>query len=330
MILDPRWSAMNAKPLLVSPSEFCRARALFLAALVILSAACGPKGPPLSAPPLSQGPARAPKVALALGGGGARGFSEIGVLRVLEQEKIPIDLVVGTSVGSLIGALYCDTGRVLDAEFLAVGIEEEDLFDYKALALLSGGFVKGERLERYLDTHLKHKTIEGMAVPFAAVAVDLKTGLPVAFEKGSVAQAVHASCAIPGVFIPVEFGGSTYVDGGVVDPIPADFARQRGADVVIAVAIPRSLPQEMPDSTIEIVHFSVTLMQAEISRFRAKEADVVIYPDVGSLGFSDFSQKKKLMEAGEEAARRALPAIRAAIAAKAEALGGEPGHRPKS
>jgi len=283
--------------------------------------ACGPKNPPASSPLSSQVSTHTPKIALALGGGGARGFSEIGVLRVLEQEKIPVDMVVGTSVGSLIGALYCDTGRVLDAEFLAVGIQQEDLFDYRALALLSGGFVKGERLERYIETHLKHKTIEDMAIPFAAVAVDLRTGQPVAFEKGSVAQAVHASCAIPGVFVPVAFGGSTYVDGGVVDPIPADFARQKGADVVIAVAIPKSLPKEMPDNTLELVHFSWTLMQAEIGRLRAKEADVVIYPDVGNLGFSDFSQKKKLMEAGEAAARRSLPAIRATIAAKAEALG---------
>jgi len=291
-----------------------------LMALVFLSISCGPKISPVSAPPVAQAPARAPKVALALGGGGARGFSEIGVLRVLEQEKIPVDMVVGTSVGSLIGALYCDTGRVLDAEFLAVGIQQEDLFDYKALSLLSGGFVKGERLERYLDTHLKHRTIEGLAVPFAAVAVDLKTGQPVAFEKGSVAQAVHASCAIPGVFVPVEFGGTTYVDGGIVDPVPADFARQKGADVVIAVAVPKALPGSVPDNPLELVHYSVTLMQSEISRFRAKEADVVIYPDVGSLGFSNFSQKKQLMEAGEEAARRALPAIKAAIEAKAEAL----------
>jgi NTE family protein len=293
---------------------------VLLAAVASVLIACGPKAPRVSAPPLSGTPARPPKVALALGGGGARGFAEIGVLRVLEQEKIHVDMVVGTSVGSLIGALYCDTGRVLDAEFLAVGIQQEDLFDYGALALLSGGFVKGERLERYLETHLKHKTIEGMAIPFAAVAVDLRTGQPVAFEKGSVAQAVHASCAIPGVFVPVEFGGSTYVDGGVVDPIPADFARQKGADVVIAVAIPKSLPKEIPDNTLELVYYSVTLMQAEIGRLRAKEADLVIYPDVGNLGFTDFSQKKQLMEAGEEAARRALPAIRAAITAKEEAL----------
>lgn len=302
----------------------CQCLPLRVPALVLLAAAslsaCGPKGQPASSLPASQAAARPPKVALVLGGGGARGFSEIGVLRVLEQEKIPVGLVVGTSVGSLIGALYCDTGRVLDAEFLAVGIQQEDLFDFKALSLLSGGFVKGERLERYLDTHLKHKIIEEMAIPFAAVAVDLKTGQPVAFEKGSVAQAVHASCAIPGIFVPVQFGGSTYVDGGVVDPIPADFARQKGADVVIAVAIPRNLPKEVPDNALELVHYSVTLMQTEIGRLRAKEADLVIYPDVGTLGFSDFSQKKQLMEAGEEAARRALPAIRSAIMAKAEAL----------
>jgi NTE family protein len=259
-------------------------------------------------------------VGVALGGGGTRGFSEIGVLRVLEQEKIPIDLVVGTSVGSLIGALYCDTGRVLDAEFTALAIEEEDLFDYKVLSLLTGGFVKGERLEQFLTTRLRHKTIESFPVPFAAVAVNLKTGQPVAFERGSVALAVHASCAIPGVFVPVSFGGATYVDGGVVDPIPADFARKKGADVVIAVAIPKPKPQEVPTGTLDVVYHSALIMQAEIARCRAKDADVVIYPEVEGVSFTGFSSKKRLIEAGEEAARRALPAIRGAIASKAEAL----------
>ena len=257
-----------------------------------------------------------PKVGLALGGGGARGFSEIGVLRVLEQEKLPVDLVVGTSVGSLVGALYADTGRVLDAEFTALAVTGDDLFDYQAMAVFSGGFVKGERLEEFLGAHLKHKTIESMKVPFTAVAVDLMAGKTVAFERGSVAQAVHASCAIPGVFVPVEFGGKVYVDGGVTDPIPADIARKQGADVVIAVAIPPGLPGKKPTNPVEVAFHAVTLMSSEIGALRAKEADVVITPQVAGVAFDDFSQKKRLIEAGEAAAREALPAIRAAMAAK--------------
>jgi len=257
-----------------------------------------------------------PKVGLALGGGGARGFAEIGVLRVLEQEKIPIAAVAGTSVGSLVGALYADTGRVLDAEFHAVSVTEEDLFDYRAFAVFSGGFVKGERLRQYLGANLKSRTIEQMKVPFAAVAVDVAAGKAVVFRSGAVASAVHASCAIPGVFVPVSIGGRTYVDGGVMNPVPADVVRSMGADVVVAVAIPAATPSAVPTNPLAVAYQSVAIMSAEIGRLRAREADVVVVPDVGGVAYDDFSQKKRLIAAGEEAARKALPAIRAAIAAK--------------
>lgn len=257
-----------------------------------------------------------PKVGIALGGGGARGFAEIGVLRVLEQEKIPVNVVVGTSVGSLIGAIYADSGRVLDAEFIAVTIKDEDIFDYRAFSFFSGGFVKGEKLELFLNTHLKNKNIENMAVPFGAVAVDLRTGQAVLFDNGPVARAVHASSAIPGVFVPVEIGGKIYVDGGVTDPIPVDFAKKKGADVVIAVAISPALPPVAPKNPIEIAFHAITIMSSKIGELGVKDADVVIRPDVGNVAYDDFTQKKRLIDAGEKAARAAIPAIREAIKAK--------------
>ena len=256
-----------------------------------------------------------PRVGLALGGGGARGFAHIGVLRVLEQEKIPIDLVVGTSVGSLIGALYADSGRVLDAEFLAAEVRAEDVFDVSALALFSGGLADGEGIETFLGQHLKSSTIEQMQVPFAAVTTELRTGRTVVLERGPIGTAVRASSAIPGVFRPVVIDGVTYVDGGVTDPVPADVARARGAEVVIAVAVPAAVPDRTPTSTAGVVLQSIALLTAEIQKLRAREADVVIVPEVGAVAYDDFSQKKKLVEAGEAAARAALPAIRAAIAA---------------
>jgi len=257
-----------------------------------------------------------PKVGLALGGGGARGFAEIGVLRVLEQEKIPVDYIAGTSVGSLIGAFYADAGRVLDAEFLAVSVTDEDLFDYKALSFFSGGFVKGERLESFLAKNLKHQTIETLKVPFAAVATHLRTGKTVVFERGSVARAVHASAAIPGVFVPVEIGGETYVDGGVTNPIPVDVARRAGCGVVLAVSIAAAVPGAAPKTPLEVAYHAITVMSAEIGRLRGKDADVLIEPAVGDVAYDDFTQKKRLIEAGETAARQALPSIRAAMAAK--------------
>lgn len=278
---------------------------------------CASAPPPPAAPAAAAVEVRAvpPRIGLALGGGGARGFAHIGVLRVLEQEKIPVAAVAGTSVGSLIGALYADTGRVLDAEFHAVAITAEDLFDYRALAFFSGGFVRGERLRRFLDSHLTNRTIETMRIPFAAVATDLRTGSRMAFRQGPVAPAVHASCAIPGVFVPVELGGVSLVDGGVVNPIPVDVARELGAEVVIAVAIPSAVPPAAPRNPIQVAYHAVSLMAAEIGRLRSREADVLIEPAVGDVAYDDFSQKKRLIEAGEAAARQALPAIWQAIAA---------------
>ncbi len=268
---------------------------------------------PSSPPAMTDVP---PRVGIALGGGGARGFAEIGVLRVLEQERIPVAAVAGTSVGALVGALYADTGRVLDAEFHAVALHEADIFDYALSSVLSGGLIKGELLEEFLRTRLRNQTIEHMALPFAAVAVDLRTGQPMIFSHGPVAPVVHASAAIPGVFVPVTIDGKTYVDGCVVDPVPADAARQLGAEVVIAVAIPPDIPQETPTNPLVIAYRAVTIMASLIGDLRSREADIVIRPEVGDVAFDDFSQKKRLIEAGEAAARAALPEIREVIRAK--------------
>jgi NTE family protein len=282
----------------------------------LLSLSCGgARAPhPQTTPPTPR--EIRPKIGLALGGGGARGFAHIGVLRVLEQEKIPIDFIAGTSVGSFVAALYADQGRTLDAEYRALDVQADDLFDYRALAIFSGGMVEGARLEKFLQTHLVHQRIEDMAVPFAAVAVDLKTGSTVVMNHGLAAPAVHASCAIPGVFVPVTIGATTYVDGGVTDPIPSDIARQMGADVVIALGISAPVPEQLPKNPVAVALHAVSVMSVEIARLRAREADVTIWPEVGNVAYDDFSQKKRLIEAGEAAARAALPEIRAAIAKK--------------
>jgi len=286
---------------------------LLWALAAALACGCGERPRPQPVPPPAGRVAVPPKIGLALGGGGARGFAHIGVLRVLEQEKIPIDVVVGTSVGSLIGALYCDQGRVLDAEYLALTVEEEDLFDYRAFSLFSGGLVKGERLEKFLRANLKHASIEAMKVPFAAVAVDLELGTTAVFRSGPVAPAVHASCSIPGVFTPTRIGDRLYVDGGVTNPVPVSVARDLGGEVVIALSIPPPTRKPPSKNPIAIAYHSISIMTAELGRLRAAEADVVVEIEAGSIDFDDFSQKKRLIEVGEEAARAALPAIRAAI-----------------
>jgi NTE family protein len=197
-------------------------------------------------------------------------------------------------------------------------VTNEDLFDYKALAILSGGFVKGDRLEEFLTERLKHPNIEKMALPFAAVATDLRAGTTVVFKSGPAARAVHASAAIPGVFVPVTIDGVMLVDGGVTNPVPADVARALGAGVVIAVAIPSAAPPKPPATPIEVAYHAITVMAAEIGRLRAREADVVITPNVGDTAYDDFSRKKQLIEAGEAATLAALPQIKAAIAARSK------------
>jgi len=278
-----------------------------LVAVALLLAACSGLG--ASARRFAGGPV----VGVALGGGGARGFAEIGVLRVLEQERIRVEIVAGTSVGALVGALYADSGSVLDAEFHAVAIAPEDVFDYGALSIFAGGLIRGDRLEAFLLEHLKSRNIEDMKLRFAAVAVDLASGRAVVFREGPAARAVRASAAIPGMFVPVTIDGRPHVDGVVVDPVPAAVAREMGADVVIAVAIPPELRPVKPTNMVEIIHRSVMIMANEIAEARASEADVVIRPDVGNVAFDDFSKKKQLIEAGEAAARAALPEIRAAL-----------------
>lgn len=252
------------------------------------------------------------KVALVLGGGGARGFAHVGVLRVLEQEKIPVDLLVGTSAGSFIGAIYADSRDSFELESVAWTAKKEDVFDWSLLGSTRGP-VTGRALREFVDRHVRARTIETLAIPFLAVATDLVTGEEVILDRGPVAPAVHASSAIPGVFRPVEIGGRTLVDGGIVDPIPVRPARERGADVVVAVDIGREIPAEEPENLASISLRSLSIQSRELARYKAAEADVVISPKVGDTSPYDFSRKKELMAAGMAAAREALPEIRDAI-----------------
>lgn len=250
------------------------------------------------------------RVGLALGGGGARGFAEIGVLRVLEQEKIPISYVSGTSVGSVIGALYCDEGKVVNLEYHAMAIEKEDIFDYNLFSIFSGGIVKGEKLETFLSANLRHKLLEDMKIPLIVVATDLRTGEKIGFERGSIPIAVHASCAIPGIFKPVQIGENLYVDGGVSDPIPVDFLREKDVDVVIAVSIPPQIPSTPPQNSVDIIRHSATIMFSKISDCTVEQADVVIVPKCGDVKFNDFTKRRELILSGEEATREVIDKIK--------------------
>jgi NTE family protein len=263
-------------------------------------------------PALEENTHPMPKVALVLGGGAARGFAHVGVIRVLEQEKIPIHLIVGTSVGSLIGALYADKGNSFDLEVMAFKLEKEDLFDFSVFASTTGP-IKGDRLEQFVKERVSRERIEDLPVPFAAVATNLNTGKPVVLTRGSIARAVRASSSIPGVFTPVQYFDMTLVDGGVVDNVPVDVARTMGADLVIAVNIGKEVVNNNTANIIDITLQAVNIMANEISVFKMRDADVLIEPDVGSVKMMDFSMKESLMRAGIEAAQNAIPEIREKI-----------------
>jgi NTE family protein len=265
-------------------------------------------------PPVKE--AKGPlKIALVLGGGAARGFAHVGVIRALEQEKIPIHMIVGTSVGSLIGALYASDPNSFNLEWLSFTIEKDDIFDYSVIYSKMGP-VQGERLEKFIQTKVKIKNMEQMKIPFYAVATDLNAGKTWVFEKGSVAKAVRASCSIPGIFTPLELGGRTYVDGGVTNNLPVDVARAKGADIIIAVSISKNINNPQVNSLVDVILQSIDIMGRELVTYKSRGYDILIEPNVGDVGMTDFTQKKRLMDAGIQATRQAMPKIKKLIADK--------------
>ena len=271
-----------------------------------------PQRPAVQVPP---GPPPKPKIALVLGGGAARGFAHVGVIRALEQEKIPIDLVVGTSVGSLIGAIYATDLNSFELEWTAFQLEKDDLFDFGVINAVTGmGFAKGDKLEAWVKGHIKTVNIENMKLPFAAVATDLNWGYKVVLDKGSLARAIRASAAIPGVFQPVKHQGKILVDGGVVDNIPISVAKAKGADLVIAVDISANVANTNITNLLDVSLQATNIMFALNVEQSKKEADVLIAPaGIGDIGMLDFTQKKRCMQAGIEATQKAMPAIRKVI-----------------
>jgi NTE family protein len=298
-----------------------RVAPLFLLTSLFLFTACVTTPPAtVPKPPVAQvpaGPPQKPKVALVLGGGAARGFAHIGVIRALEQEKIPVDMIVGTSVGSLIGAIYASDLNSFDLEWTAFQLEKDDIFDFGVMNAVTGmGLAKGDKLEEWVKSHIKPQNIENMKLPFAAVATDLNWGYKVVLDKGSVARALRASAAIPGVFQPVQHQGKFLVDGGVVDNIPISVAKAKGADIVIAVDISANVGNPNITNLVGVTLQATNIMFALNVEHSKKDADILITPaGIGDVGMLDFTQKKRCMQAGIDAAQKAIPNIRKVIEA---------------
>lgn len=262
------------------------------------------------APPEVKPPVRPAKVALALGAGASKGFAHIGVLKILEANKIPIHMIVGTSAGSFVGSLYAYGFNAFQLQKMSLTIEKGDIVD---LTIPDNGFIKGEKLEEYINRMVSNTTIEKLRIPFYAVATDLMNGQEVIFGKGNTGTAVRASCSIPGVFRPVSIGGRLYADGGIVSPVAVDAARKMGADVVIAVDISSDIDSSQPQNTLETILKSISIMYAKIAGQQLSRADIVIKPKVSFIGSADFDKRHEAIIEGEKAALEQLPRIKEII-----------------
>ena len=253
-------------------------------------------------------PQREPaRIALVLGGGAARGFAHIGVLKILESNGIPIHMIVGTSAGSFVGSLYAYGLNAYQIQKLSLDIQRSDIADF---TIPDNGFIKGDLLEEYVNRMLRNTTMEKLRIPFYATATELPNGKETVFGTGNTGKAVRASCSIPGVFNPAMIGNKMYVDGGVVSPVPVDAAKRLGADVVIAVDISSDLDTTKPSGTIETILQAINIMCSRISVAQLSRADIVIRPLVGHIGSADFDRRNDAIIEGEKAALQALPKIR--------------------
>jgi NTE family protein len=283
-----------------------------LLASLVLCACFGNSKPTPPPSPLVPPPVVKLRIGLALGGGAAKGFAHIGVIKMLEANGIHPDVVAGTSAGSVVGALYASGMDPFQLQETAFAMDESSIRDVR---LFSGGVVQGQKLQDYVNQMVKNRPLDKLSIPFAAVATQLETGQRTVFVRGNTGQAVRASSSVPGVFEPVEINGKHYVDGGVVSPVPVDAARQLGADVVIAVDISTKASGANPVGMINIVGQSISIMGQKLGEQELARADIVIRPNVNQIGSADFEQKNQAILEGERAALAAMPAIKAKIAA---------------
>jgi NTE family protein len=288
-------------------------RVLILAVAAALAACASVPVPATKEPALVETtPARPPRIGLALGGGAAKGFAHVGVIAVLEEAGIVPDVLVGTSAGSLVAALYASGMNAEQLRQTALRLEEVAIADWM-LPLVNRGLFRGEALARYVNDAVAGRLIEDMRIALGVVAVDLSNGQPILFRRGDTGTAVRASSAVPAVFQPVRIGGRDYVDGGLVSPVPVQFARQMGAELVIAVDISQPPEGQPASDTLQILLQTFNIMGQVIKRHEIEQADVLVKPSLAGLRSADFSARQRAIDAGRTAMQAALPQLRARL-----------------
>jgi NTE family protein len=262
------------------------------------------------------------KVGLALSSGAARGLAHVGVLEVLEGNSIPIDLIAGTSIGAIVGALYAAGKDISEIKKAVVSLNRRQMLSLADFTIPTRGFIKGRKITERLKSVIGSTSFRDLKIPFACVATDISTGEEVVIKEGSVVNAVRASASMPVIFTPSRLGGRYLVDGGLVSPIPVRILREMGADFVIAVSVvpylaDRAQPQDADGATLpkepNILSVLVRMMyivgyQAALSGIR--EADITIAPDVSHIRPDNFNRGRECILQGEQAAQRAIPKIK--------------------
>jgi NTE family protein len=291
-------------------------------------------GRALSRRPNAAEAKRMPAIGIALGGGFARGIAHIGVLKVLEEEGIPVRMVAGTSVGALIGAAYCSGLTIAELEEVAHRVR---FTTFARWTLSRYGFATNDRMVSFLARTLKVQTFEELRIPLGVAATDFNTGEGVVFRSGSIIDAVRGSCAYPGMFLPVEIRGRWLVDGMLSNPVPAIPLREMGAERVLAVQLKGQWSKTtVPRHFFDVIGQSFAIAQDRMNPVWRSAADVVIEPDVAGFDYDDFKRADELMHVGALAMRRALPQVRkwletpagAAAPGKAPALVARPAPVP--
>lgn len=286
-------------------------RPLAILGLASLAACSSPKPPVAPAQPTASTTVAPIKIGIALGGGAAKGFAHIGVIKMLEANGLAPAVVAGTSAGSVVGALYASGMNAFELQNKAVALDETSIRD---LQLSSGGLVLGQKLEDYVNDQVQRRPLEQLPKPFVAVATRLEDGKRTVFARGNSGQAVRASSSIPGVFQPVSIGKYHFVDGGIVSPVPVDAARELGADLVIAVDISNKARGKTPEHLLGALNQSIAIMGQKLGQAELTRADVVIRPQVLDIGPVDFNQRSQAIAEGEKAALAVMPQLRERVA----------------
>lgn len=299
------------------PLQSFLSRSLALTALAVAAGCSLMPGPPSTSPPPSTrailGATAGSGASTGFGGGAARGFSHVGVIKALEAQGIVPDLIVGTSAGSFVGALYAGGYGGFDLQRVALQLEDSLLSDW---SLPDRGFIRGEALQNFVNKAVQNRPLEKLNRAFGVVATDLRTGESVVFRTGNTGMAVRASSSVPGVFQPMTINGREYVDGGLSSPVPVKAARAMGADIVIAVDVSARPTAGKTRDSVDLLLQTYAIMGQNIAAHELAGADVVIRPDIAGTRGTDFDSRHVLILEGERATQAALPAIRLKIAEK--------------